>query len=150
MFLKDVWSFSSDRIVGIISRTEFMSLEDDSFENTVLISISNPHSSKPTMNLEKFDNCLLTSFWDSTGSSKQVIDKKTAKEIKAFILDHKESRFLIHCSAGRSRSSAVAKAIECLLDFDNDLYGYRTSSSGIDFHKRYTPNDTVFKEIVNS
>lgn len=154
MTLSQINTFSSERIVGIIGRAEFESIfYTKEPRNCVLISVVDPDSlPHPKEILETFKDHLSVFFWDTTENEEGVdsIPKEEASKIRNFIQDHPNDAFLIHCSAGKSRSAAVAKAIECLLDFDGDLYSYRVAGSMIDRNPRYTPNDSVFKSIISN
>jgi len=151
-------SMSNDKILGVISHDEFLksfpTLENKN--NIVLISIlykdSIPHNNEV---LESFLDAKEFVFDDATFDEPDkdsfVISDDMAKSIKDFILKNKDSLFLIHCSAGKSRSAGVAKAVECLTLFDGNKYYYTTGhSSDIDLMARYTPNLVVYDKILNS
>jgi len=46
------------------------------------------------------------------------ISWEQGKELKEFILKNSNKSFLIHCTAGISRSAGVALAIECLIEYE--------------------------------
>ena len=103
----------------------------------------------------KFYNVLTIDFWDVTEDLefyKPVSDKK-AKEIAKFIYKQKENvltkklKFVINCSAGISRSSAIGMAIHCCLDFEGDIDKFEKENCEIFSHKRYKPNEFVFKKV---
>jgi len=152
-----IFSIQTKRIKSIISRDELKTLNKNNFKdinidsNTVLISITDPGTELLDQKLlNKFKDNLSIQFWDieeAIGNYKPI-SLVLAKQIKDFILKHKNNNFVIHCEAGISRSAAVGLAVELLCDFKNDTYLYSKSESEIKNHPRYYPNLVVFDKIV--
>lgn len=150
-------SIQTNKIFGVISRNELIKNHNKiPKKDLVLISILQP-------GIESFDLDIIGDFKkfrtfkffditqdDEENTTLKVISDEIAKEIKNFILENKDERFLIHCMAGQSRSAGVARAIECLTLFDGNVYDYKTCfTSEIEKNPRYTANLTVFDKIVN-
>ena len=158
-----VETICTDTVEAIISRDEMQcAIHQDILdkENLVLISISEPvldHYQDEQLSEEEvngFKDSLRVKFWDIEEDfcDYKIIPDDTAKIIQDFIIKNIKNRFIIHCRAGVSRSSAVAKAIECIVNFgigEEAKYLYKTSfNSEISAHARYSPNLTVFDKIV--
>lgn len=146
---------TSDRLVGVVNKTEFEFLAPlICGDGVVAISIINPEGVTPVNFdlLKHFDDVLQTSFWDLEEpiGRLSIISDEEAFEIFNFINKNKDKRFLIHCMAGESRSAGVARAVECICDFDSDLYLYATSSTALKEHPRYSANLVVFDKIVSN
>ena len=155
-------TISNSTIEAIISRKEMIEFIESGEDTTdlVLISISEPifedypDGELTDEQVSKFKDSLRVKFWDITEDigSYTVIPDNTAKQLQDFITSHLDSRFIINCRAGQSRSSAVGKAIECIKYFgigEEARYNYQTSfSSEIDTHSRYFPNLTVFNKLI--
>lgn len=144
------YSISTDLVKGIISRKELNIFYADFNKENVLISIRDPKS-KP-LSINHFSDTLMVDFWDieeDIGSLK-VINNEVARNIKDFILKHKNKTFVINCEAGMSRSSGTAMAVECLLLFNGNINEYMKNNSEIIDFPRYTPNMEVFNKIVLS
>lgn len=146
---------SSPRIVGVVSKKEFevMSNSVDG-QGIVVISIIDPENATPVPAdlLSHYDDVLQMQFWDleePIGRFK-IINEEEAKIIFDFINKNKDKRFFIHCMAGMSRSAGVARAVECICDFDSDVYFYSTSSSPVKDHPRYTANMVIFDKIMSN
>jgi len=146
----------NDLFEGIIGKQDYLNLynEDviDKF-NTVLISIHDPDSMvHPESKLQGFKDVLQIQFWDVEDDIGKyvVISDEQGKIIRDFIEKNKNSKFLIHCAAGQSRSAGVACAVECIVNFDGDKYAYQTGSSDVKKHERYSPNLAVFDAIIKS
>lgn len=164
---QDIETISTKTIEAIISREEMQcAIHQDVIdkENLVLISISEPvlahysDESLTDLDVQGFKDSLRVKFWDieeDFGDYKIITDEQ-AKIIQNFILVNlrkdSETRFIVHCKAGKSRSAAVGRAIECIKFFgigDEAKYSYKTCfNSEISAHSRYTPNLTVFDKIV--
>ena len=161
--LQEVQTTSTDIIEAIISRNEmrcaiYQNIIDK--QNLVLISISEPvleHYNDEALldnEVKDFKDSLRVTFWDieeDFGNYKIITDEQ-AKEIQDFIIKNIDNKFIINCQAGKSRSAAVGKAIECITTFgigEEAKYNYLTSfNSEISAHSRYCPNLTVFDKIV--
>lgn len=156
-------SVSTSTIEAIIGRHELRQLlSDPTFDpsNLVLISISEPlfehyqDEAISDLDASRFKSCIKLKFWDieeQIGPYLTITDEQ-GKQLQQFILANLDSRFLIHCRAGVSRSAGVGKAIECIKYFgigEDAKYNYQTSfTSEIDAHSRYHPNKKVFDTIV--
>ena len=154
-------TFSNERILAIISKSEFKDftrqIKRSKLKNIALISIQDPDDKEDLASFFKeYHHVLNARFWDVVESKRvgqkdmSVISSDTARKIKNFITANSNKRFLVHCSAGMSRSAAVAKAVICLLDYDNDIYSYKISPCPITEHPRYHYNPTVFDAIVKA
>ena len=158
--LQEVQTISTNTIEAIISRNEmrcaiYQNIIDK--QNLVLISIGEPGREDTILTYEyikDFKDSLSIAFWDieeDFGDYKIITDEQ-AKEIQDFIIKNKDNKFIINCQAGKSRSAAVGKAIECIKFFgigEEAKYNYLTSfNSEISAHSRYCPNLTVFHKIV--
>ena len=120
-------------------------------EEIVLISIKNPGKlPHPKEKIEGFADILQVQFWDieETFGKYEAISKEIGKDIKRFIEKNREKRFLVHCAAGQSRSAGVACAVECIVNFDGNDYYYKTGSSDVKAHKRYSVNWAVYDSII--
>jgi len=103
----------------------------------------------------KFYDVLTIDFWDVTEDLEfyKPISNEKAKEIAKFIYKQKENlltkklKFVINCSAGISRSAAIGMAIHCCLDFEGDIDKFEKENCEIYSHKRYKPNEFVFKKV---
>lgn len=163
---QEIETISTKTIEAIISREEIQCAIAQNVldkENLVLISISEPgehykYSILSKEEVQGFKDVLQIEFWDieeDFGDYKIITDEQ-AKIIQNFILVNlqkdSETRFIVHCKAGKSRSAAVGRAIECIKFFgigDEAKYSYKTCfNSEISAHSRYTPNLTVFDKIV--
>ena len=163
---QEIETISTSTIEAVISREEMKcAIHQDILdkENLVLISIGEPgdgykYSILSKEEVQGFKDCLQIEFWDieeDFGDYKIITDDQ-AKTIQDFILKNlqkdTETRFIVHCKAGISRSAAVAKAVEQLKFFgieEEAKYNYKTCfDSEISKHSRYCPNLTVFDKIV--
>ena len=163
---QEIETISTSTIEAVISREEMKcAIHQDILdkENLVLISIGDPgdgykYSILSKEEVQGFKDCLQIEFWDieeDFGDYKIITDDQ-AKTIQDFILKNlqkdTETRFIVNCKAGISRSAAVAKAIEQLKFFgigEEAKYNYKTCfDSEISKHSRYCPNLTVFDKIV--
>lgn len=154
-------TISTTTIEAIVSRNEIKELiRTDKLdkENLVLITIGEPGNkidSKLSLEETKdFKDVLMIEFWDieEDFGDYKIITNEQGKIIQDFIIKNIDNRFIINCQAGKSRSAAVGRAIECIKFFgigDEAKYNYKTSfNSEIDAHSRYCPNLTVFDKIV--
>ncbi len=145
----------SDIIVGIIGAEEYLGYynrdEIENKEDIVLIAIHDPdRSSHPDFKVEGFADVLQMHFWDIETSIEgyEAITLEQGKEIKEFIYQNKDKKFLIHCAAGISRSAGIGCAVECIVNYRGMNYEYKTGSSDIRNHWRYSPNWTVYDKII--
>lgn len=163
---QEIDTISTSTIEAVISRDEMQCAIHQGIldkENLVLISIGEPgefykYSILTKEEVQGFRDVLQIEFWDveeDFGDYKIITDDE-AKIIQNFILANlqkdPDTRFIVNCKAGKSRSAAVAKAIEQLKFFgigDEAKYNYKTCfNSEISAHPRYSPNLTVFDKIV--
>jgi len=106
---------------------------------------------------DKFFDSLTVDFWDVDSDLLfyKPIDSNKAKEIAKFIYAHKKNvlnqglKFVIHCSAGVSRSAGVGMALHCCLDFNGNIEHFKKENCKIIFHDRYRPNEFVFEMVCN-
>lgn len=156
---QEIFSIQNDLIKAILGREEIVKHSADDFlklkkdENTVLISITDPDKKTlPVEILSQFKNSLSLQFWDVEEPIGRFtpIEQSQAKEIKEFILSHKDDNFIIHCEAGISRSAAVGLAVYLFVKHNGDKYELATSYNPIKEHHRYHPNYTVLDVIAES
>lgn len=159
-------TISTKTIEAIISRDEMQCAIHQNVldkENLVLISIGEPgenykYSRLTADEVAGFRDVLQIEFWDieeDFGDYKIITDEQ-GKEIQDFIVKNlksdPETRFILHCKAGKSRSAAVGRAIEQLKFYgigEEAKYNYKTSfNSEISAHSRYCANFTVFDKVV--
>lgn len=164
---QEVDTISTSTIEAIISREEMQCAIHQGAvdkENLVLISISEPiqegydDEQLSDEEVQGFKDSLRVKFWDIEEDfcDYKIISDEVALEIQKFILVNLEkdpdTRFIVHCRAGISRSAAIGLAIEQLKFFgagDESKYKYKTSfDSEISKHSRYYPNLTVFDAVV--
>ena len=117
-------------------------------ENTVMISINNEHEELHRLKLDrsKTNEILTLQFSDITskqfdsfdGKSYNPLSVEQALKILDFININKDKNFIIHCSAGISRSSAVALYL-------NVFHGHELKPS---FWKLCHPNRYVMGQLV--
>jgi predicted protein tyrosine phosphatase len=144
----------NDLFEGIVGWEEYLIMYNADVlnkSNTVLISIHDPDKAvHPDSKVEGFHDVLQIKFWDieTPIGNYDIIEPEQGKELRDFIEKHKDKRFLIHCAAGMSRSAGVGCAVECIVNFDGDDYGYKTGHSDIKAHDRYSPNPTVYNMII--
>lgn len=106
---------------------------------------------------DKFFDSLTVNFWDVDRDLLfyKPIESSEAKEIARFIYEHKKNvlnkglKFVIHCSAGISRSAGVGMALHCCLDFGGNTEHFKKENCKILFHGRYRPNEYVFNAVCN-
>ena len=152
----------SEHIYAVVGREEIQSYpkKDGAIDTNninlfpkelVFISISDPKRSFIKTD-GYFHDELKLKFWDVEEQigSYCPIHESQAKEIKDFILKHKDRKFLINCEAGISRSAGIGCAVEYLLR-DKDLFPKESYViSAIRQHWRYDTNETVYKSIVEA
>ena len=156
MSLDNLTTARGRHLFAVIGREEIQNEEFDNVKDfpseLVFISISDPDKEFIQTNNHFFDE-LKIKFWDidNEGICKYVpINKDQAKEIKDFILKHKDKKFLINCEAGMSRSAGVACAVEVLtrdLEYEPNP---RDVISKVRQHWRYDVNELVYKMILES
>lgn len=146
---KDIYSVQSNLFEAIFSRLELKKHLNELDCNVVHISLYDPDQQPEITN--KFIDSLYIPVWDLEEDMCQykTITESQAKEIRDFILKHKEKKFLINCEAGISRSAGVGLAVECLVKHNGDKYEFATSFSEVKNHVRYSPNLTFFDKIVS-
>lgn len=150
----------TDLIWGIISRLEiekFLTLPKYKHfipEGLVLISITDPDStslSETLINneLSIFKDILEIKFWDLEEPIGRfvTINNSQGNQIRDFILNNRDNRFVVHCAAGVSRSAGVGLAIECLIKYNGDRYKFSQYPSKIKNHWRYSPNLVVLDKV---
>jgi predicted protein tyrosine phosphatase len=157
--LADQYFLQNDLIHAILGKKEFFNMYSniENKKDIVLISITEPNNDYiPDEYKNGFNDVLETKFWDIErdttdfdGTFYPMISRDEAKKIKDFIVKNKDKKFLIHCAAGVSRSAGVGCAVECIVNYDSDVYYYKTSYSDIKNHKRYAPNYSVFDLILS-
>lgn len=155
-----MYSVSNKDIFAIISIDEFREINYKNQlnkSNLVLISIGNPGESHTTLDkntILDYKDILQIEFWDleEDFGNYKILSDEQGKILQDFIIKNKDEQFIIHCSAGISRSAGVGKAVECIKYFgigEESKYQYLTGfNSEISKHKRYSPNLTVFDKII--
>ena len=159
---QEIETISTQTIEAVISRDEMRCAIHQGIldkENLVLISIGEPGEFYKLSILTKeevqgFRDVLQIEFWDveeDFGNYKIITDEQ-AKTIQNFILVNlqkdPDTRFIVNCKAGKSRSAAIALAIDYIT---RDKYlqpKMENFTSDILTHYRYTPNMTVFNKII--
>lgn len=158
---KNLITARSEHIFAVIGREEIQSepfnnvIEFDNVKefpsDLVFISISDPR--KQFIKTDNyFHDELKLKFWDVEEQIGNYfpINKVQAKEIKDFILKHRDRKFLINCEAGVSRSAGVGCAVEFLLR-DKELFPEEQHhTSRIRQHWRYDVNETVYRLILDA
>lgn len=153
-------SVETENIFAIVGREELQAkpykdeIEYDNIpelpKDLVFISIADP--GEPFIQIDgHFKDILKLKFWDVEEKYGKYcpIHETQAKKIYDFILKNKDSRFLINCEAGISRSAGIGCAVEYLLR-DKELYPKEQHLiSKVRQHFRYDPNETVYKSIVS-
>ena len=141
---------------GILSKDEFQRMNyknEFCTDNLVLISIHDPDREQfPDLILQDYKDYLQIAFWDieTSKDNQEPITPEQGTILKEFIQRNKDSRFLIHCSAGISRSAGVGLAVECIVNCNGNKYEFSTSNSTIKEHKRYSPNYKVYDTVIDS
>ena len=153
MIHKTLASITTDKIIAIVGLDEIDDVEVTDKEHSVLISITDPDSDQHISDevRSRYSEVLDVQFWDviTPTAKTPIIPDEIARKIRRFILNNRDKRFAFHCHAGVSRSAACAQAMECLVEFDGDIYAYQTShTSEIAKYWRYHPNYTVFLKVV--
>jgi predicted protein tyrosine phosphatase len=139
----------------IIGQEEFECIEDFDRENLVLISITNPNENFIDSTFTSgYKNKLEVQFVDirkyHEDTNHLIITDEMAKTIKDFIIDNKNEKFVIHCTAGISRSAAVGCAIEYFCDNNQNIEDFWKITSEVKKHWRYSPNIIVFNKICGT
>lgn len=168
---RDFVSAKTKHIEYIFSKDELLTLsaliKKDVLKNYNVISITEPDENLFNDNLLSFYNdSLKLQFSDIRRDInvliKEAKDEKTLEEllkvkkteiteeqivlIKEFILKNKDKKFIVHCSAGISRSSAIGMYIEEILN--NDEEERKINQDLILNHWRYSPNKIVYFKMT--
>lgn len=168
---RDFVSGKTKHIEYIFSKDELLTLsaliKKDVLKNYNVISITEPDENLFNDNLLSFYNdSLKLQFSDIRRDInvliKEAKDEKTLEEllkvkkteiteeqivlIKEFILKNKDKKFIVHCSAGISRSSAIGMYIEEILN--NDEEERKINQDLILNHWRYSPNKIVYFKMT--
>ena len=159
--MQNLVTATSKHVFAVIGREEIQSepFEDaiefnyveDFPKDLVFISISDPK--KPFIKTDGyFYDELKLKFWDVEEQIGNYcpIHHLQAKEIKDFILKHKDRKFLINCEAGISRSAGVGCAVEVLTRDIHCEPEPQHVISKIRQHWRYDVNETVYKAIIEA
>ena len=139
---------------GIVGRDEYLLMYNEDVlekQGTVLIAIHDPTNLEhPEQKISGFDDVLQIAFWDVEDAIGQYtpLTNEQGLEIFKFINKNRNKRFMIHCAAGVSRSAGAGMAVECIVNFNGDVYAYKTGVSAIKEHERYSPNLVVFDTIM--
>lgn len=119
----------------------------DCINPTYVISITTPGDPQANIHPEHSGTIkavLRLAFDDVEADEPRAITTDQAMQIKNFINNHWEeiakSDLLVHCGAGISRSAGAAAAI---------LLAKTGSDDQIMENGRYTPNRTVYREVLN-
>lgn len=168
---RDYVTVKTKHIEFIFSKDELLTLtaltRKDILNNFNVISITEPKENVFNDNLlSLYNNSLKLVFSDirrdidklisetnNVNDKNQLIElKKTEitneqiEQIKNFIIDNKDKKFIVHCSAGISRSSAIGMYIEEILN--NDENERKINQDLILNHWRYSPNKIVYFKMT--
>lgn len=145
--VENLTTVRSKHIECIISQEEFECIINFDSPNLVVIAITDPGAEKvDPQYFDGFKKVLEVQFFDTrppVEDESLVISDDIAKKIRDFILENKNEKFVIFCTAGVGRSAGVGCAIESLLKYTGDKESYVKS------HWRYSPNEIVFNRIIN-
>jgi predicted protein tyrosine phosphatase len=137
---------------GIMGKDEFLKINKViKRSNVALIAILDPDMEIHSNDIiHGYADVLQIKFWDLEFpvDNLKVITDLQGIEIYKFIVKNSINKFLIHCSAGISRSAGVAMAVECIVKNGGNLFEYKLSPSAIVNFGRYHPNYTVFDAII--
>ena len=168
--IKNIVTVKTDNIEAIIGKEELETILNknliDNPKKYVLITISDPiiedHSRKELDKKysEKFKDVYYLKMWDITTETKkedglklEEISIKEIKNLSNFILKNIDSKFIINCNAGISRSAGVGLLVEYLAGGYENLYQFKTSYEDvISKHFRYSPNLIIldkYEELNN-
>lgn len=123
-------------------------VEKNADNRVFYLSINNPDDKDKTPFREDSDNFKSMWFYDidntiveeSTGKIYEVISDEQLKEIYDYIVSHKDfDYFIVHCSAGISRSGAVGS-------FANDMFG-ESYSEFKSRNKWISPNTYIIRKL---
>lgn len=155
-------------VIGVDSRKDFIEGYEKYPKDAVLIGIWSPGDMLKLYNgndqelneLEKynsvvnhFKDTIIVDFWDTENNvpGYPSIDEKTAISLIKFIDKHMDSKFVIHCDAGQSRSAGTSMAVECIVDYFGDKYTYSQSNKFVDTKpEQYSPNRYVYDKIMET
>lgn len=143
--------FNQHRVL-ILSETAVCSYVNSDEEGTVLIRLGNPYDLLPPIH-SKYSATLDSRFWDletasshekmvASGAYKQI--QRESIRINEFLKKNLSKKIVVHCYAGKARSSAVVVHILKL----------RANLEGVEFiysnQKLWTPNFWVLKALEES
>jgi predicted protein tyrosine phosphatase len=144
-------------VKAVVGKYELMGVAKSSPEelkDLVLISIQDPDDKVDlSFTHSKFKEVLHIKFWDVEYAlaNYEPINDDQAKEIITFILDNLDSKFVVHCEAGISRSAAVGVVIDCINLFRGSLKNMeKVGNNPILNHRRYAPNALVIKKLLQA
>ena len=141
----------SDIIEAIISLKEFKNGSGFKKNGLVAISILDPNNNEDMSEFYKeFDDFLQIKFWDAEENdpNEEPLTLKDGEIIAKFIESNKDKKFVVHCSAGISRSAGVGLAIEAIVRHHGDKYTAAMFHSDVKNNRRYSPNRTVYDKIL--
>lgn len=147
----------------IFGRKEFLTLtflaNKDFLKNYNVISITEPEEEFIDNTVFKyFNNFIKLSFSDINYNLEttnnyfdikediRTISNEQIKLLQQFIISNKDKKFIIHCTVGISRSSAIGLFIEEILN-DNPI-DIKKNQLLILNHERYCPNEDVVLKTI--
>jgi predicted protein tyrosine phosphatase len=159
------YSIKTDNIELVIGQEEFISLsllakKEDLINFNVISIIDDLEDPLPFELYSSFNNFLVLDFFDIRTDLDILYNKnKLSKEelfsfklkefnhilylnLKKFILQNKNKKFIIHCGAGISRSSAVAIILE-------DILSNPDANNAISSFQRYSPNKIILNKYFS-
>ena len=156
--LENIITVKTKHIEAIIGKEELKIILDKNLiknvQKYILITISDPiqedDSRKELEDIycKQFKNYYRLKMWDITkqevkenGEILNEISLKEVEKLSNFILENIDSKFIINCNAGISRSAGVGLLIEFLAGGFQNLYEFKTNwEDVISKHYRYSPN----------
>lgn len=150
-----LYVYSKNDFDELMRQNHWFSNEDVS-DDFALISICNtenseyPEEDRTHWFKKSSDNILNVDFDDisETETNGKVISDEQAQQIVKFILNNYGNNFLIHCSAGKSRSQGIARFI---LDCSEEIAAYKKIEN-VNYNERadnpcMTPNWAVTAKL---